>query len=79
MLSQTINTSADLSGDRSANDISRLFMEVTVDVSGDAVDLTVVASHWKSGTGNDDDFRRVVEASEEEAAQLAIAGLTWRH
>ena len=79
MLSQTINTSADLSGDRSANDISRLFMEVTVDVPGDAVDLTVVASHWKSGTGNDDDFRRVVEASEEEAAQLAIAGLTWRH
>ncbi len=33
VLSQTINTSADLSGDPSANDISRLLVEVTVDVT----------------------------------------------
>ena len=62
LLSAIINTSADLSGDPAANDISRLMVEVTVDMPGDAPDLTVVSSHWKSGTGNDDEFRRVVES-----------------
>jgi hypothetical protein len=50
VLSQTINTSVDLSGDAAANDLSRLLVEVTLDVPGDATDLTVVSAHWKSGT-----------------------------
>ena len=62
VLSQTINTSADLSGDTTANDLSRLLVEVTLDSPGNATDLTVVSAHWKSGTGNDDEFRRVVES-----------------
>ena len=53
---------ASLSGDPAAKDITRLIVEAVIDVPGNAVDLTVVATHWKSGNGNDDEFRRVVEA-----------------
>ena len=56
------HTAAALSGDPAANDMTRLFLEVVIDVPGDAVDLTVVTQHWKSGTGNDDEFRRSVES-----------------
>jgi endonuclease/exonuclease/phosphatase family metal-dependent hydrolase len=62
VLAQGVNTSALLSGDPLANDLSRLLVEITVDAPGDAIDLTLVVGHWKSGTGNDDEFRRVVES-----------------
>ena len=62
VLSSEVHTAASLSGDPLANDISRLIVEVRVDLPGDAPDLTVVSNHWKSGTGNDDEFRRVVES-----------------
>ncbi|MCH2169510.1 IPTL-CTERM sorting domain-containing protein [Myxococcota bacterium] len=72
-VSTTEHTSASLSGDVAANDISRLILEAVVDVPGNARDLTVVSKHWKSGTGNDDEFRRVVESLR--IAQ-ALSGLT---
>ena len=53
---------ASLSGDPAAKDITRLILEAVIDVPGNAVDLTVVSTHWKSGNGNDDEFRRVVES-----------------
>lgn len=56
------HTAAGLSGDPAANDITRLFLEVVIDVPGNALDLTLVTQHWKSGTGNDDEFRRSVES-----------------
>lgn len=56
------HTSAGLSGDPTANDITRLFLEVVIDVPGNAVDLTLLTQHWKSGTGNDDEFRRSLES-----------------
>ena len=56
------HTSASLSGDPLANDITRLFVEAVIDLPGDALDLTVITQHWKSGTGNDDEFRRSVES-----------------
>ena len=54
--------SATLSGDPSANDITRGILEAVIDVPGNARDLTVVSFHWKSGTGNDDEFRRTIES-----------------
>jgi endonuclease/exonuclease/phosphatase family metal-dependent hydrolase len=62
IVAQTIHTSASLSGDGSANDITRLLVEITVDVPGDAVDLTLVVEHWKSGTADSDEFRRASES-----------------
>ena len=56
-----------------ANDLTRLVLEVVVDVPGDAVDLTLVAQHWKSGTGNDDEFRRSVESIRIGQALAALA------
>lgn len=56
------HTSSGLSGDPAANDITRLFLEVVIDVPGNALDLTLVTQHWKSGTGNDDEFRRAIES-----------------
>ncbi len=61
-LSQTIHTSAALSGDSNANDLTRLILEVVVDVPDSAVDLTLLSEHWKSGTTDNDEFRRVVES-----------------
>lgn len=58
----TLHSSASLSGDSTANDLTRFLLEVRVDLPGDGSDLTVVTQHWKSGTGNDDEFRRVVES-----------------
>lgn len=57
-----IHTAASLSGDPSAKDLSRLILEVVLDAPGNAPDLTLVIDHWKSGTGNDDEFRRVLES-----------------
>ncbi|HJO23937.1 MAG: hypothetical protein QF890_02675 [Myxococcota bacterium] len=56
------HTSSSLSGDSAANDITRLPLEVVIDVPGNALDLTLVTQHWKSGTGNDDEFRRAIES-----------------
>lgn len=56
------HSAADLSGDPAANDITRRILEAVIDVPGSAGNLTVVSTHWKSGTGNDDEFRRVVES-----------------
>ena len=58
----TQHSSASLSGDPAANDLTRFLLEVRVDLPGNASDLTVVTQHWKSGTGNDDEFRRAVES-----------------
>lgn len=57
-----IHTSQSLSGDASANDITRRIVELTIDVPGATQDLVLVIQHWKSGTGNDDEFRRAVES-----------------
>ncbi|HHO51534.1 MAG TPA: hypothetical protein ENK18_11815 [Deltaproteobacteria bacterium] len=57
--SEAVLTSADLSGDPSADDLTRLLLRVTVDVGG--VDLTVLPVHYKSGSSDTDEFRRAVE------------------
>ena len=56
-----IHDSASLSGDPNANDITRYLVEVEVQVQG-GVNLTLVGNHWKSGTADSDEFRRVVES-----------------
>ncbi len=56
------HTSAELSGDPNANDLTRLIVEVTVDVPDNLRDLTLFIEHWKSGTGNDNEFRRALES-----------------
>ena len=58
----TEHDSSTLSGDPSANDITRRILEARVEVPGNALDLTVVSQHWKSGNGNDDELRRVIES-----------------
>ena len=62
ILQGVVHSSASLSGDASANDITRLIVEIRVDVPGNSKDLTLVVQHWKSGTGNDDEFRRAGES-----------------
>lgn len=54
--------SVDLSGDASADDLTREILQVVVDVPGDAVDLVVLVNHWKSSDGDDEEFRRMVES-----------------
>lgn len=68
----TEHDAAGLSGDPVANDITRKILEAVIDVPGNARNLTVVSVHWKSGTGNDDEFRRTIESYR---IGQAIAGL----
>lgn len=57
------HTTPDLTGDDAAWDITRFVVEVTVDLTNDNVgDLTVIGTHWKSGSGTDDQFRRAIES-----------------
>lgn len=59
--SSIIHTSAELSGDADANDITRLILEIVVSVDQGARDLTLIVVHLKSGTTDADEFRRAVE------------------
>jgi endonuclease/exonuclease/phosphatase family metal-dependent hydrolase len=72
LLSISYETSASLSGDPAANDISRPILLATVDVPGSVRDLTLAVEHWKSGTTNADELRRAIESIR--IAQ-ALAGL----
>ncbi len=56
------HSSASLSGDTSANDISHLILSIKVDVAGVDRDLSLVIMHWKSGTSDTDEFRRAIES-----------------
>ena len=60
--SPEIHSSDSLSGDPLAKDITRRIVEVRLDLPGSTQHLTLVSDHWKSGTGNDDEFRRAVES-----------------
>ncbi len=51
--------SADLSPDPSADELTRDFVRVTVDVGG--TDLTLMSLHLKSSSSDEDEFRRAVE------------------
>jgi len=62
-LTETINTSESLSGETGANDITRLLLEVRADLPSPARDIVLIVNHWKSGTGNANEFRRVVEST----------------
>jgi len=71
---------ATLSNDGHAKDLTRLPVELTLDIPGDQ-DLTVVGEHWKSGFCNIDKFRRAVDglrvgqvvASADPAHELVLA------
>ena len=58
----TIHTSEGLSGDPDAKDITRLIIEVEIDLGADARVLTVAVEHWKAASGNNNEFRRAVES-----------------
>ena len=51
-----------ISGDPSAEDISRGFPLALMDLGEDGKTLLVIAAHWKSGVSNRDEFRRAVES-----------------
>jgi hypothetical protein len=55
------HTSAALSGDDWANDITRWIVEASFDLPG-ADRLYVFSQHWQSGSGTDEQFRRDVES-----------------
>ncbi len=63
-------TSADLSGDGRANDLTRLPLEVRVEAGGRQ--LRVIGTHLKSGFDDADLFRRAVDAAR--VAQASQAG-----
>lgn len=52
----------DLSGDPNANDITRYFLVVEVDLPDTSSNLVVISNHYKSGSANEDEFRRAIEA-----------------
>ncbi|MGA1770265.1 MAG: choice-of-anchor D domain-containing protein, partial [Steroidobacteraceae bacterium] len=54
-------SSAEVSGDALANDVTRELLEAVIDVGGGAT-LRLLATHWKSGTRNSDEFRRAIES-----------------
>jgi exonuclease III len=62
IISQVTYTSALLSGDPNANDQSRFPLEITVDVPGTQLDLTLISQHWKSGFEDSDEFRKATES-----------------
>jgi endonuclease/exonuclease/phosphatase family metal-dependent hydrolase len=64
-------SSADLSGDSAAEDVTRLPVSMTVTPDG-ADPITIVGTHMKSGFEDIDEFRRAVDAIR--AAQAAVAG-----
>jgi hypothetical protein len=50
-------------------------VEAVIDLPGDDRNLTLAVEHWKSGTGNDDEFRRAVESNR--IAQVLDDQNTW--
>ena len=54
-------TAQGLSNDANANDVTRLPIEVEIDLPNVLPHLVVVAQHWKAGFGSDDTFRRLVD------------------
>lgn len=54
-------TSAEASGDALANDVTRELLEAVIDFGGGAT-LRLLATHWKSGNTNADEFRRAIES-----------------
>lgn len=59
-LDHAVWTSAELSGDNRANDVTRQPLALSVDAPGGPV--SVVTSHFKSGYDNEDEFRRSIDA-----------------
>lgn len=57
------HSSASVSGDQDANDLTRDFLEVEVGMPEGTENLVVLVEHWKSGTGDDNEFRRAVEST----------------
>lgn len=68
-------TSAELSGDDRANDLTRWPVVATVDLPDVDDHLTVVAQHWKSGFYDEDAFRRAVDG--QRTAQAAGPAEGW--
>jgi len=56
-----VHTPPDLSGDAGANDMTRWMVEARIKLS-DTQHVALLVQHWKSGTGNSDEFRRAVES-----------------
>ncbi len=71
-IDQRVWTSADLSGDPAADDLTRL--PVIIEVQTGGAPLTVIVQHWKSGFGDDDEFRRAIDG--QRTAQAADAAFT---
>ncbi|MCB9684583.1 MAG: endonuclease/exonuclease/phosphatase family protein [Alphaproteobacteria bacterium] len=72
-------TSAELSGDNRANDVTRLPVSVIVEIDGGT--LALVSEHWQSGFYDSDTFRRCVDgervgqaADEVDADIIVVAG-----
>jgi PKD repeat protein len=54
-------SAADLSGDASANDITRNFLAITIDLPTEQDDVVILSTHYKSGSSNEDELRRAIE------------------
>ena len=56
------HTSASLSGDGSARDLTRNFILATVDIPNVVGHLIITGNHWKAGNGDANEFRRSIES-----------------
>lgn len=62
IIAHALHTSASLSGDPSAADLTSLIVEVEVELPDAGGSLVLVIEHWKSGAADSDEFRRAVES-----------------
>lgn len=61
VIDATAHSSAALSGYSSANDTTRLPVEIRIDIPQMRRELVVVSQHWKAGSFTEDGFRRTVD------------------
>lgn len=72
LVEATTPDGASLSGDPSANDVTRRPVSARFEVPGTAAVLGVVGQHWKSGFEPVDDFRRAVDGARTAQAASAL-------
>lgn len=56
-------TSPVLSGEPTANDLTRNILEIRVDAAELGGPLSLFTTHWKSGSANADEYRRAIEST----------------
>lgn len=68
-------SAADLSGDAGANDLTRNFLAITIDLPTEEEDVVILSTHYKSGSSNEDELRRAIEVRRTQQLMAFYAGM----